>query len=91
MGDFVKHGKSDLRAQVFEIGKAFKQRLGEDCDFVREQRWVESRSLRQWHALVDPEQSIAARVEALGDKQGRGRSFFDHEFDVVQLRTEAAR
>ena len=90
MGDFVKHRASDLRAQLFEIGKAFEQRLGEDRDFIRQQRWIKSRSLRQWHALVNPEQSIAARIEPLGDKQRRGRSFFHHELDVTQLLTEPA-
>ena len=91
MGDFVKHGKTDLRAQFFEIRKTFAQRLGEDRDFIRKQRRVESRSLRQWHALIDPEQSIAARIESLRDKQGRGRSSFDHEFDITQLVAELMR
>ena len=91
MGDFVKHGKTDLRAQFFQIGKTFAQRLGEDRDLIRKQRRVESRSLRQWHALINPEQSIAPRIEPLGEKQSRGRSFFDHEFDVAQLLAELMR
>ena len=91
MGDFVEHGKTDLRAQFFEIGKIFAQRLGEYRDFVREQRRVESRSLRQWHALINSEQSIAARIEPFGNQQGRGRSLFDHEFDIAQLLAELTR
>ncbi len=91
MGDFVKHGKTDLRTQFFETWKIFAQRLGEDRDFIRKQRGVESRSLRQRHALVDPEQSIAARIEPLREKQGRARPFFDHEFDIAQLLAELMR
>jgi histidyl-tRNA synthetase len=37
MGDFVKHGKTDLRTQFFETWKIFAQRLGEDRDFIRKQ------------------------------------------------------
>lgn len=91
MGDLVEHRKTDLRAQFFEIRKTFAQRLGENRDFVREQRRIESRSLRQRHALIDSEQSIAARIEPFGNEQGRGRSLFDHELDIAQLRTELTR
>src|SRR5690242_9799182 len=66
MGDFVEHGKTDLRAQFFEIGKIFAQRLGEYRDFVREQRRVQSRWLRQRHALINSEQSIAPRMQPFG-------------------------
>ena len=66
MGDLVEHGETDLRAQFFEIRKAFAQRLGEDGDFVRKQRRIKMGSLRQWHALINSEQSIAARIEPFG-------------------------
>jgi len=91
MGDFVEHGKTDLRAQFFKIRKSLTQRLGEDRDFVREQWRIQGRSLRQWHALIDPEESIAVRVEPFGSQQGRAWSLFYNELHVLQLLAEAAR
>src|SRR5512144_2844495 len=91
MGDLVEHGETDLCAQFFEIRKAVAQRLAEDGDFVRKQRRVQSRSLRQWHALINSEQRIAARIEPFGNQQGRSRSLFDDEFDIAQLRAEVTR
>jgi len=87
----MEHCQADLFTELIGSGKVLQQGLGENGDFVREERRVESRSFRQRNTLVDAVQSVSARIESFGTQESRGRPLFDNELYIAQLIAKSAR
>jgi len=83
VSDFVQHREANLFAEVIRIRKVLKQGLGEDRDFVGQERWIKVGSVGQGNALIESVERVVARVEPFGAQELRRRSFFDYEFNVT--------
>jgi hypothetical protein len=89
MRDFVQHSGPDLLAQPLGVGKIPQQRRRENGNLVRENRRIKGGAIREWNALVESVQRVAARIQPYGQKHFRIRVFFDNDFQIAQLPAKA--
>lgn len=88
MSDLVKHGESNLLAQLGGIGKVAQQRLGKNSDLVGKQGRIEVGAFGKRDAFVEAIKGVRMRIEAHRFEVALFWSFFHHDDDVVEVAAE---
>jgi len=66
VGDFVQNRQANFFVEILGIGKIFEQRCSEYGNLIRQERRIETGSVRQRHALIDAVKRFVARIESFG-------------------------